>query len=65
MKYQITYETKGGNGYTTVEETEVDKMKATLENSGCFNIVVEPIREYDRCDYCNRPMCHGCPYQEE
>ena len=63
-KYKITYETQGGSGHATVEETELHEVRATLENSGCFNIAVEQIIEQDPCDNCNRPICHGCPHAE-
>jgi hypothetical protein len=67
QKYRITYETKGGSGHATVEETKLHEVRATLENSGCFNIAVEPIYEEDPCEHCKRQdytTCHGCPHAE-
>lgn len=63
-KYKITYDTQGGNGGVITDEYELSKVRATLENTGCFNIIVEQIVERDPCDNCNRPICHGCPHAE-
>lgn len=63
-KYQITYDTVGGNGKVITDKYEVSKVRATLENSGCFNIAVSEIYEDDPCDRCNRNLCHGCPHAE-
>ena len=68
MKYKITYDTKGGNGQITTEESKLNEIKATLENSGCFNIAVEKVHEHDPCDSCKRQdynTCYGCPHAEE
>lgn len=63
-KYKITYDTVGGNGQVIAYENEIGEVKATLEQSGCFNIIVEQIVEQDPCDNCNKPICYGCPHAE-
>lgn len=65
MTYRITYETEGGNGTIIAEN---DDIVATLENSGCFNIAVEQIHEFNPCETsaCNKyHSCAECPYSKE
>lgn len=68
MKCRITYDTAGGNGTIIAEENEIDDIVATLENSGCFNIAVEQMHEFNPCETsaCNKyHSCAECPYSKE
>ena len=67
MKYAITYDYDGESGSMEIEltETAMQEIVATLQEKGCRNIVVKPCNEYDPCNYCNRPLCYGCPNLEE
>ena len=63
-KYEITYNTNGGNGKTIIDADKLNEVIATLENSGCFNIAVKQVYEADPCDNCKRNLCYGCPHAE-